>query len=623
MRALRIISILLLLQAVGGDVLSQGAPDLREQERQRLVLFASSILKEVAAAAPVWKSSESAVAVLTDAADVLWNEEPEQSKRWLTKAWEIANQASTAPADEKLKSFFTRSAQSRLRSTVLSIARKHDPKLAEELLKQTIDSEVTEKRERGAFDDRTARSEQLLNLAQQLVSTNPEGAFELARESLADGLSFRLQDVLTALRQKNLTLANNLFDAALARFAASMPDPSEAQVLAGYLFQPGVTLAANSQGGGMLVLNPAQQSVRAVAQQEPERSKRYLTLVYQSLLAPPQSTETPEGKQRAQQLLILGSVVGRQYPIYAPDLATPAQSALLQLQRQLLGDAKPDAASENTSSDSNASSSTKPLSAEERYTKDIDDLLLAAEKQRSGLFRDVAYSRVVVATKASDYERAKVIAQRIDDTDLRADAISFALYRASLYFVDKGDITRASNLGAAIQDPPRQAVAKIAIAQKLVSLAKGNELADVSAPARLQIIDLLNDAGRLFKNADPSVNGARILLARAALLSHFDPNQALAALAESVHMINKLESFDLRAGAAPSLGMSSVSASSGTVSSPRAGFGFESAVEPLVSADFEQVAAVAGTLSAKELNGLARVQVAKLYLSKNGKPNLK
>jgi hypothetical protein len=75
-----------------------------------------------------------------------------------------------------------------------------------------------------------------LRLAQQAIDVNPDQAFSLAQGSLADGISQGLQNILTTLRKKDIDLANRLFDLALARFSSGAPDPSEAEVLAGYLF---------------------------------------------------------------------------------------------------------------------------------------------------------------------------------------------------------------------------------------------------------------------------------------------------------------------------------------------------------------------------------------------------
>ena len=117
--------------------------------------------------------------------------------------------------------------------------------------------------------------------------------------------------------------------------------------------------------------------------------------------------------------------------------------------------------------------------------------------------------------------------------------------------------------------------------------------------------------------AEPSVSAAKILLARTAALAKLDPAQALVALEQAVQMINKLESLDLRDSAAPDLGLEISPASGATVARPRIGYDLRSAIDPLVLNDFEQVSAVVGRLTKKELNGVGRLEVAKLFLKKS------
>ena len=200
------------------------------------------MIEQTAAEAMLWDDKKTAVEVLADAADVLWDETPIPAAKWLSQAWILIDQIPESPKNEKLKDFFIHSDRDALQTIVLKVASRHDAQLAEKFLKQLTEEKLDEKKERGAFDDRTARSEQLLRLAQQLVDINPEQAFSLAARSLADGLSYSLQNLLTSLRKKNVGLANQLFDLALARFSSGAADPSEAEVLAGYLFQSGMTL---------------------------------------------------------------------------------------------------------------------------------------------------------------------------------------------------------------------------------------------------------------------------------------------------------------------------------------------------------------------------------------------
>lgn len=588
----------------------------KDPEHQRLQLQAVSMIRQVAAEAPLWNDREAGVHALTDAADVLWVDDPAQSVKWIRKAWDMTSQVSSEPKDEKLRAYFTESIQAQLRTKVLSVARKHDPKLADQFLKEMSEKEANEKKERGAFDDRTARSEQLLSMAQQILEANPAEAFSLAEASLSDGLSYKLQNILTSLRKKDVELANRLFDLALTRFSSSLPDPSEAQILAGYLFRPGLTFSANSDGQKMLVLNPAQQNVAIVASSEPQRAKTFLVAVYERLLSQSVTIDTPTGKQRAQQILLLGNLIGRPYTEFAPQLAPSAQGFLAQLQRLLVPNAESGTITETSRTTSDSGDTTKRLTKEEFYEKNISELEDDADKESNAAFRRVAYANAALATKPEDYSRAKRIAGKIDDEDLRADTVSFVLYRAALSFVEKAKIEKAVEIAPTIGDISRRAVVEIAVAQRLLSAgSKKDEPTSINF-AQQRALDLLADIDHDLKKGEPSANAAKILLGRTAVLAKLDPDQALASLAQAAEMINKLDRFDLRDRAAPNLGLGTFSASGATLARPRVGFDFRSAIEPLILTNFEQISSVVERLTTKEVNGSGRLEAAKLYLQK-------
>lgn len=615
------LSIAFLLALLVSTALSQqfGSPNEKELKRQRERLQAISMVKQSAEDAPLWENKKAAVQVLADAADLLWDETPGQGAKWLTKAWGMIEQVSGSPKDERLKEFFTRSDRSDLRTIVLNVARKHDSELAEKFLKQLSQKEPGEKKDRGAFDDRTARSEQLLLMAQQAVESNPEAAFALAERSLVDGISYSLQNVLTSLRKKRIELANRLFDLALARFKSGAPDPSEAEILAGYLFQSGFTFSTNSSGQTILAVNPAQQNLPAVASSEQQRVKSFLTAVYELLLARPLAINSPEDKLRAQRLLVLGNHLVGPYRTFAPELAPYAQAFLAQLQRQFSPDGETITLSETTQPAAAGGDATKRLAKEEIYEKRISELEDQAEKQSNPLARRLAYVEAALATKPDDYQQARRIAEKIDDdNNLRVDVVSFLLYRAALFFVEKGDIEKAAELAPQISDILRRSVVKIVIAQHLLtSKHERGESEESTTLAQQRAFALLSEIDLDIKKEEPSASVAKILLARTAVLAKLDPDQALISLEVSVQMINKLESFDLRDGSAPNLGLGISTASGATVGRPRLGFDLRSAVDPLITQNFEQIAAVAERFIAKEIRGVGRLEVAKLYLRKN------
>lgn len=620
-RTFKAFSIVLLLTLLVSTALPQQPDTTNEKElkRQRERLQAISMVRRSADDAPLWDNKRAAVRVLADAADLLWDENPGQGAKWLTKAWELIEQASGLPQNEKLKEFFTRSDQTDLRTVVLNVARKHDPEMAEKFLKQLSQKEPIEKKERGAFDDRTARSEQLLQMAQQSVDSNPEAAFTLAERSLADGISYTLQNVLTSLRKKNVELANQLFDLALARFSSVGADPSEAEVLAGYLFQSGFTFSANPSGQTILVVNPAQQNLPAVAASETQRAKSFLTAVYEVLLARPLTLDSPESKQRAQKLLVLGNSLVRRYRTFAPELSQPALGFLAHLQRQLSPASETAGLSETTRPAPTNGDTQKRLTKEEFYEQRISELEDNAEKQGNPIARKLAYVEAALATTPDDYQRGKRIADHIDgDDSLRADVVSFLLYRGALFLVSKAEIEKAADIAPQISDVLRRSVVKIVVAQHLLSLKSEKSKPEESTTlARQHAFDLLGDIERELKKEEPSASVAKILLAKTATLAKLDRDQALISLEASMQMINKLDSFDLLDASAPDLG-SGISATSGaTVERPRLGFDFRSAIDPLVKTNFEQVVAVAERFTAKEMRGIASLEVAKLYLRKS------
>jgi hypothetical protein len=622
-RAFKALPLCLLLSLLFSTALSQQSKPTSEKELklQRQRVQAITMVKQVANEAPLWDDKKAAAQALTEAADLLWDETPGQSAEWLKRAWALIDQVSATPKNETLKEFTTRSEQSELRTAVLGVARKHDPELAEKLLKQLAQKSPDEKKEHGAFDDRSARSEQLLQMAQQAVESNPDAAFSLAEQSLTDGISYSLQNVLTSLRKKQPELSNRLFDLALARFSRREPDPSEAQVLAGYLFQSGFTFSANATGQTILVMNPAQQNLPSVAAGEPQRAKSFLTAVYERILTRPVRLDTPEGKQRAQQILVLGNRVGGRYQSFAPELAQPARGFLAQLQRQLSPDGDAGAFAETARSSSSERDTTKPRSKEDLYEARIAELEDNADKERNETFKNVGYVKAAVSTKPEDYKRAQGIAEKIGDRDLRGDAVSFVLYRAALSFVERADLEKATEISPSINHAARRAVVEIAIAQRLLAGTTGTTEPGLLGPEQQQAFNLLVGLERELNKSDPSAAFAKLSLARTAVLGQLDPAQALLALDQAVQMINKLAVFDLRDGAAPDLGLAVSTTSGATVSRPRMGFNLRGAIDPLVATDFDEVSDVVGRLTTKELNGAGRLEVAKLFLRKTA-PNL-
>ncbi|CAN5156271.1 hypothetical protein BH20ACI1_BH20ACI1_18770 [soil metagenome] len=588
-------------------------PKVLTEKEQKLLsqkFQAVSMVTKTAEEATFWEDKKAAVEALADAADLLWDENANQSAKWLTKAWKMIDEVPETPKDPKMSEFFNRSDKSGLQATVLKVAYKRDTPLAEKFIKELTEKDAGEKKDKGAFDDKSARSEQLLGLAMQAVETNPNLAFSLAQRSLADGVSFSLQNVLTELRKKDVNLANRLYDAALARITT----PDEAQVLAGYLFRSGFTFGTGSSGGMILVINPEQQNLPAVAQSEPNRAKNFLTAVYQTFLSRPITLDTPESKRKAENLLVLGGQIINQYDIYAPELSPSAKTAVAQLRSQLY----PNRQNQSSENYDRISILPKNATKEESYKALIADLEEKADNETDPIAKKLAYIRAALNTSPEDYKRGISIAKKIDDEILQEDVVSFVLYRAALYFVGEKKIETAEELAPQIKETLRRAVVKIAVAQALLQPKKDKKIEQAQLELEKQrAYALLNDVQRDLQNEDASPNLIKTLFGATAVLAKFDKTQALNSLEQTVQMINKSDKFNLKENSAPKLGIDLSKTSSATVDTPRIGFGFNNAVENLIETDFEQIASIVERLSAKEIRGVGRIETARLFFQKN------
>jgi hypothetical protein len=590
---------------------------LSEKEKKVLALKfqAVYIVEKTAEETPFWEDKKAAVEALTDAADLLWNENSAKSARWLMKAWTMIDDIIILPQDEKVSQFRNTSVKSDLRAYVLQIAQKRDTKLADKFIKQLADKEVIEKKEKAAFDDRSLRSEQLLNLAQEAIEKDPNMAFSFAERSLADGISYSLQSLLTDLRKKDANLANRLFDLAMARFTNNIPDTSEAQILLGYLFRPDSTWAAKPNGETLFMLRMDRKDSPVVAQNEPQRAKSFLSAVYRLFFAQPISLETAEDKKRAYDIYYFADGSMNYYDQYAPELGQSARIFLTQLRSRLF----PNAQNQTSENKSETSKLSKNASKEETYEAEINDLESKADKEIDPIAKRLAYIKAVFRTKPEDYKRGKQIAEKIEDENVKAEMVSFLLYRATLYFLEKKKTGMAEELAPQIKEPLRRSVAKITIAQTLLHPKADKKIEQSQLDLEKQrAFDLLDDSERDLKRENATINSVKILFGTITVLAKIDKMQGLSLLEETIQKINQLETFNLKEAFAPKLGINVYGNSGvGTQSTPRVGFGLRDAIEPLVETDFEQVVSIVERLGKKEIRGVGRLVIAKMFFEKN------
>src|SRR6185503_7756793 len=174
----------------------------------------NDLLNSTADEATKWDDKVVAARTQAQIADLIWDTNPDNAKNYLKGAW-----SATARVEEPKRERSTvvnPSLRNGVRREVLLVARKRAPELAKIWLEEMVEeSKSEEKKERGTFDDRTARSAVLIQMANELVAENPQAAAELLIESLRDGISFSFQGTLIRIQQKDSALAETVFRAAL------------------------------------------------------------------------------------------------------------------------------------------------------------------------------------------------------------------------------------------------------------------------------------------------------------------------------------------------------------------------------------------------------------------------
>ena len=575
------------LSSAGKTKIDRDSPEYR----LRLATIIQA-LQNVANESKKWDNAAAAARTQCQAADLLWDYDSESARGYLIKAWDSAGNIKQPQAQQSR--YRNRSVQAIVRQDVLLVARKRAPELATKWLDQITSEEIDasqEKRNRGVFDDRSARSAALLQMALSTLPEDPSAAAKLAVESLNDGISFTLQAVLIGLQGKNPDLAQSLFRAALARLQNA--DPSEGLVLYGYLYTPGLTRAPNTSANRnirQIAVGRSGAQIRPAAELYPDLALEFLMAASNSILnAPlPSRTENPETTARAQVSFI---------DLLLPKMseALPQQaSALMTREAAILTDARFSPSQTSQTADQRG---TTGMGKEERFSRRAEDLEEIAEREPLPSKRDVLYARASLATEADDSARGLRIADKIQDDTLRTGITNWLIYRAALALLKTKNFDQAYKILSKNSSAVQRAAGLVSGAQALTRLKD---------PVRAK--EWLHEAQGLINKAEASDDRISVSLGIVAALGELDQTAALEALSATINLIgNKGESlFDAeKAPSNQTFSISDVMTPDPTYDTE--GFGLKSAIKSFSSDQFSVILQLLDTIKRREIRGSAIV----------------
>lgn len=566
--------------------------------QQQLLKTIMELLDSTADEARKWDDKRIAARTQAQIADLVWDTNRENATNHLKAAWTTAAKVEEPKRD--FSSFVNPSVRNAVRREVLLVARRRAPELAAAWLDEMVEeSKSAEKKERGTFDDRSARSAVLLQMADELAAEKPQAAAELLIESLRDGISFNFQTTLLRIQQKDPALAETVFRAALTRLkTAGMIDTNEILTLYAYLYTPGRIFGANTSDDPnrrLLAIGGPRVAV-APGRQNPALALEFLELASDLLL----STPLPEGNDAQLAARSLVSAIGMLLGEVTPLLTEKA--AMLRARAQQLGSQaaflsvptprRPDMPE------------VRPGESQESFIdRRVDLLEEIAAKGRDVLTRDVRYATAATATSVERYERGISLAGKIDDKNMRAGVRNWLIYRAVLRLIASGNFDEAHRLNLKNDDAAQRAVCFVVGAQRLVQ-DKNNDRA----------AEWLREAGTIVKRSEPDESMSRVALGIVSTYGRFDSQSALDWLLQAVRLMRKTPAGSLIDDKAPAVRRISGITPASDLNSNTSGFSLNSAVAVFPPDQFEQVLYILNDITPREARGIAVLTLCSRFL---------
>ena len=574
--------------------------ELQKHTRELQLSRILALLRETAESARGWTDAAAGSKAQTQIADLVWELDAVAARVYLIRAWETAGKVDD-PKQERSR-YRNESLKTEARREVMLVARKRAPELAERWLKEMAQDESERNgSNRGVFDDRTARSTVLLQMAMHTATDNPEAAAAMMTESLADGVSFGFQEVLIRLQEKNFELAQQVFRLALARLrTAGMIDPNELLILYAYLYTPGRVMAANTsedRGSFQLAVGRNQPRITAAAELNPALASEFLLLASNLLISAPLpgTTDNPSMTARSQ-LSAISAIMGR-----LSEKHPEAAAALQARAQQIVADAGFSTAPPVTPPD-------RPVPKPGENTSDynarrVDALEEIAQNERSSMRRDIAFANAALATTVETYQRGWQLAGRIDDLTLRGDLRNWLTYRAALHAVNGDNLDRAYELISKDTDSSQRAAILIVGAQRL--------LKQKDKPRASQ---WLLDARTSLKKAGADDSSVHVAFGLVAAYARIDNLMAFDALSDAVRLMSKTDLSPRDEDRAPLARKFAGLTMPPDFTYGTEGFSLKAAIDSFEPSEFEDVLAEIRKIASPELRGQASILLSRKYL---------
>ncbi|HKO97994.1 MAG TPA: hypothetical protein VJU86_13435 [Pyrinomonadaceae bacterium] len=474
------------------------------------------------------------------AADVLWETDPEGSKALFRRAWDSAEAAEeeiSKRTEDQIKAWLdargTTSSRQRpsLRREVLRLAAKRDKELGEEFL-QKLDDARKREAEKAPVPDPSAGTRRInpdnpppdmtqrLTLARQLLEDGDiERALQFADPALYPVNTYGM-NILDMLHEKNPQLADQRYLSVLAR-AINDPvaDANSVSLLSAYVFTPYLYITVKPDGNSHTRRwndkNSPPENIPATV-----RTAFFRTAA--SILLGPLVEPDLSSSGR------LGSyvVITRMLPLY--EKYGMDQVAALRARQALLTQDVPE---KNRQSDDPIF--TRGIVPEDTTRDRVQEALDRVDRAKTSDERDRLYYQAAMGAAAKDHERARELAEKIEEPELRKQLLAYLAFDAMRSAIREKKPDDAIRLSKSME---------LNNVNRAWGLTEAGGLLGGTEPERA--IEVLDNATAEAKRIDQnSPDRVRALIAIVTQFQKFDKARAWGMMDEVIKSANQYSAF--------------------------------------------------------------------------------
>lgn len=502
--------------------------------------MASSLLTTLAEEARSFRDLALRARVQARAADALWETDTENARSLFKRAWESAEAADEEYGRLSEQEQRGRSAargttalrdQPSMRREVLRLAARHDRELGEEFLvkleearKKEAENAPVQPNSQGTPridpDNPPQAMAQRLSLARQLLEDGDvERALQFADPALYPVNTFGM-NILDMLHEKSPAAADGRYLSLLGR-AISDPvsDANTISLLSAYLFTPYMYITARPDGNNHTRRWSDKNAPRADI--TPELRNAFFRTAATVLLGPQGEPDLSSSGRRGTFV-----VIARMLPLF--EKFGNDQAPALRARLGMLANEVPEQMRQMDNP-----LYTRGIIPEDTSKDRVQDALDRLQRAKTPEERDRVYYQAAMAASGKDYERARQLADKIEDTELRKQLNSFLVFDA---------------MRQAIDDKKPDDALRFARSQELTTIQRtwglteiGRVLGKTEKDRAAEVLDLAGVEARRLDQSSP--DRMRMLVAVVTQMQKVDSARAWEMMSEVIKSANAISGF--------------------------------------------------------------------------------